>query len=314
MNFIFFISLWILVFTFLAHSEEKQVNFKIIPNLSYSKGENPRQTLDLLIPDPKAVSLKKTLPLVIWIHGGGWRQGNKKSGLHPSRLPEIVKTGKYIGASINYRLSTEEIWPAQIEDCKAAVHWLRTHANKYSIDKNQIAVWGSSAGGHLASMLGTNRPDLKKNYNSEAQNSYEVQAVINFYGPSAFLKMDDFPSNIFHKGPNSPESLLLGKALDKVPELARRASPYHHVKQNLPPFIHFHGTDDPLVPYNQSLILHQKLLSKGNESTLITVKNGRHNMPPNFTVRWVLPFLNYHFYRIGTPLQSQTVVADRKKI
>ena len=84
-------------------------------------------------------------------------------------------------------------------------------------------------------MLGTNRPDLKKNYNIEAQNSYEVQAVINFYGPSAFLKMDDFPSNIFHKGPNSPESLLLGKALDKVPELARRASPYHHVKQNLPP-------------------------------------------------------------------------------
>ena len=69
--------------------------------------------------------------------------------------------------------------------------------------------------------------------------------------------MDDFPSNIFHKGPNSPESLLLGKALDKVPELARRASPYHHVKQNLPPFIHFHGTDDRLVPYNQSLILHQ---------------------------------------------------------
>ena len=191
----------------------------------------------------------------------GWRQGNKKSGLHPSRLPEIVKTGKYIGASINYRLSTEEIWPAQIEDCKAAVHWLRKHANKYSIDKNQIAVWGSSAGGHLASMLGTNRPDLKKNYNIEAQNSYEVQAVINFYGPSAFLKMDDFPSNIFHKGPNSPESLLLGKALHKVPELARRASPYHHVKQHLPPFIHFHGTDDPLVPYNQSLILHQKLLS-----------------------------------------------------
>ena len=138
--------------------------------------------------------------------------------------------------------------------------------------------------------------------------------MINFYGPSAFLKMDNFPSNIFHKGPNSPESLLLGKALEKVPELARRASPYHHVKQNLPPFIHFHGTDDPLVPYNQSLILHQKLLSKGNKSTLITVKNGLHNMPPDFTSRWVIPFLNYHFYMIGTPPQSQTVVSDRKKI
>ena len=108
MNF-FFIFLWLFIFTSPAHSEEKQVDFKIIPNLSYSMGENPRQTLDLLIPDSKAVSLKKTLPVVIWIHGGCWRQGNKKSGLHPSRLPEIVKTGKYIGASINYRLSTEEI-------------------------------------------------------------------------------------------------------------------------------------------------------------------------------------------------------------
>ena len=149
--------------------------------------------------------------------------GNKKSGLHPSRLPEIVKTGKYIGASINYRLSTEEIWPAQIEDCKAAVHWLRTHANKYSIDKNQIAVWGSSAGGHLASMLGTNRSDLKKVIILKPKIIMKFrQSLISMV--QVHLKMDNFPSNIFHKGPNSPESLLLGKALEKVPELARRAS------------------------------------------------------------------------------------------
>ena len=159
MNFIFFISLWILVFTFLAHSEEKQVNFKIIPNLSYSKGENPRQTLDLLIPDPRAVSLKKTLPLVIWIHGGGWRQGNKKSGLHPSRLPEIVKTGKYIGASINYRLSTRKFGRHRSRIVK--LQSIVTHACKNIQLIKSNCRWGSSAE-HLASMLGTNRPDLKK--------------------------------------------------------------------------------------------------------------------------------------------------------
>ena len=311
MKIIFFILTLILGTAFHYRSKAKQVNFKIIPNLSYSTDDNPRQRLDLLIPSSEVISSDTKLPLVIWVHGGGWMQGSKKSGLHPSRLPEIIKTGKYIGASINYRLSTEETWPAQFEDCKTAVRWLRTHSNKYSINRNKIAVWGSSAGGHLALMLGTNGIEQKNNPDINTHNFYEVQAVINFFGPSAFSKMDDFPSKIFHKGPNSPESRLLGKALDKAPELAKSASPYYHVKQNLPPFIHFHGTDDPLVPYNQSLIMHQKLLLKGNESTLITVKNGLHNMPPNFTSRWVVPFLDYHLYNSGTPPQSQTVTVDR---
>ena len=92
--------------------------------------------------------------------------------------------------------------------------------------------------------------------------------------------------------------------------MAKQASPFHHVKEGLPPFIHFHGTKDMLVPYNQSLILHQKILSHKNDSRLITVRGGGHKMPENFTEKFVLPFLDFHFLGIGTPVNSQEIVPN----
>lgn len=286
-------------------------NYKIIPDIFYAGTKNSRQTLDLYLPvkTKQAHSKKIALPLVVWIHGGGWRNGSKESAKVPHLLPRILSTGRYAGASINYRLSGEEKWPAQIHDCKAAIRWIRANAVQYNLDKERIAAWGSSAGGHLVSMLGTTNGlgEYEGNIGKWHKFSSKVQAVINYYGPSALLLMDDYPSKIVHSAPNSPESQLLGKPILTLPTLAKNASPFHQIVNGHPPFLHFHGTKDPLVPHNQSVILHQKLLTHGNSSTLISVKERGHSMPNSFTREWVLPFLDYHFHKIGKKFPNREI-------
>ena len=147
-------------------NESNQKDFRVLSNLPYADTQNPRQTLDLIL--PAQTSTNKKLPLIVWIHGGGWKNGDKRSGLNPHRLPALVQNGKYIGASIGYRLSGEAIWPAQIHDCKGAIRWLRAHAEKYGIDPDKIIAWGSSAGGHLVSMLGS--PTESKNWRERLAN------------------------------------------------------------------------------------------------------------------------------------------------
>lgn len=300
-----------------AFSHKK--SFEVIPDLQYANAGNPRHTLDLFIPTKNTITGAHSskspmeLPLVIWIHGGAWQNGSKISGKLPARLPKILQTGRYIGASINYRLSGESTWPAQIHDCKAAIRWLRAHSSKYGINKKKIAVWGASAGGHLVGMLGTTNgvKEFEGTVGKFLEDSSKVQAIINYYGPSAFLQMDDHPSKINHRSPSSPESKLLGKPIDQVPDLSKQASPFHHVKENLPPFIHFHGTKDPLVPFHQSLILHEAMLKQKNESCLITVRGGSHSMPPDFTDQFVIPFLDFHFYSLGSRIHSQEIIQKR---
>ncbi len=284
-------------------------SFRLIEDVAYLPTGEIRQKLDLYLSpgseDARAGSSTNKLapkPLVVWIHGGGWQSGDKKSARRDDRLPEILKTGRYLGASLNYRLSQQAKWPAQIQDCRAAIHWLRENADQYGINPQKIAVWGSSAGGHLASMLG-----VSSTGNEQEVSSSQVQAVINYYGPSAFLRMDDYPSKIVHHSANSPESRLLGFPIRQNRKRAREASPFHHVISNLVPFIHFHGIRDQLVPYNQSLIFHQKLLSSGNSSRLITVTNGGHTMPGSFTKKLVIPFLDFHFHNRGVLPESQKI-------
>ena len=251
---------------------------------------------------------KNGRPLVIWIHGGGWKSGDKRSGHRPDRLPALVEAGRFAGASIAYRLSEEAKWPAQIHDCKAAIRWLRGNAQKYGIDPKRIAVWGSSAGGHLVSMLGSSggNEKLEGKLGKHLDQSSRVSAVVNYFGPSALLKMDDYPSKIVHNAPGSPESQLIGNPIQKSKTKALQASPLHHVTSDDAPHIHFHGTDDPLVPFNQSEIYHEALKKAGVQSTLITSKGGGHNMPGSFAARFVLPFLDHAFYGKGKPIADLT--------
>jgi acetyl esterase/lipase len=121
-------------------------------NVAYADSDNPRQALHLLL--PKHHKANKPLPVIVFIQGGGWRSGDKESGL--GRLMPCVASGQFAGVAIGYRLSDEAQWPARIHDCKAAIRWLRGNATEFGIDPDRIGVWGTSAGGHLVAMLGVN--------------------------------------------------------------------------------------------------------------------------------------------------------------
>ncbi|MBT7982899.1 MAG: alpha/beta hydrolase fold domain-containing protein [Akkermansiaceae bacterium] len=251
-------------------------------NIPYADTKNPRQSLNLILPKSRK---KKILPALIYIHGGGWKNGNKDQGI--ARLLPYAESGEYVGISVGYRLSGEALWPAQIHDCKAAIRWVRGNAKKYDINPERIGVFGSSAGGHLVAMLGTSEDvkELEGSLGNHKAMESRVHCVGNFFGPSALLEMSKFPSRIDHDAANSPESQLIGGALQKNKTKAIKASPINYVTKDDCPFIHVHGTDDQLVPYNQSVIFHKKLLENGCNSTLITVKGGGHGGFKNDTIQ-----------------------------
>ena len=281
----------------------------VLSDISYAGTENPRQMLDLILPDKRLG--KDPLPVIAFIHGGGWRNGNKSSGVN--RVIGLVQTGQYVGVSIGYRLTGEAIWPAQIHDCKAAIRWLRGNANKHGMDSDKIAVRGSSAGGHLVSMLGSTGgvKELEGKLGKYLGQSSRVNAVVNYYGPSALLQMDDHPGKMKHNAPNSPESLLVGSPIQEAKEKTRQASPLTHVSDDDAPHLHVHGTKDPLVPFHQSQIYHAALKKVGVESTLITVKDGGHNAPREAGENQVRLFLGRHLRAKGKKLPDETIPTGR---
>ena len=166
----------------------------------------------------------------------------------------MVESGEYIGASVGYRLSDEAIWPAQLHDCKAAIRWLRANAKKYNLDPDRIGVTGTSAGGHLVAMLGTGGDvlELEGELGDHLKVSSRVNCVVDQYGPTDLLTMGGF-----HNNANSPESKLLGGAVQDNKKAARNASPTSYVSKDDPPVLLIHGTNDPVVPFNQSELLLQ---------------------------------------------------------
>lgn len=213
------------------------------------------------------------LPVVMWVHGGGWRSGSKDP---PGRAIGLVARG-YAVASVGYRLSGEAIFPAAIEDCKAAVRWVRANAQQRGLDPGRIGAWGPSAGGHLVALLGTTGDitDFDTHEENQEQSS-RVQAVCDWFGPTDFLRMNDFPGGIDHDGAKSPESLFIGGPIQDNKDTVAKANPITYVSPDDPPFLIVHGEKDELVPYNQSELLHVALKKAGVETTLYCVKGGGH--------------------------------------
>ena len=241
-------------------------------NLVYASVGDRDLHLDLYAPKAKPA---KPMPLVVWIHGGGWRGGSKE-GLN--RAGPILERGGYILASVEYRLSGEAIFPAAIADCKAAVRWLRANASRYGIDPDRIAVWGSSAGGHLVALLGT-AWDVREWDAIHPENqdvSSRPTVVCNWFGPTDFLRMNDFAGRIDHDAAGSPESLFLGGPIQEHPEKAQKANPIAYVTPDDPPMLLMHGEKDLAVPYNQSELLFAALQKAGVESRLYKVVGGDH--------------------------------------
>jgi acetyl esterase/lipase len=275
--------------------------YDISTDVTYA--ENPssdRQKLDIYIPKGNEL-----MPCLVWIHGGAWLAGSK-DGL-AQEIDTLLHHG-YVVASIGYRLSSEAIFPSQIYDCKAAIRFLKANALKYKIDTARIAVAGSSAGGHLAALLGTsaNVESLEDDDLGHNNVSSKVHAVIDYYGPTDFLIMDDLPETppekcedpMIHLTPNSPESLLLGCNIEDCPEKVERANPITYITKDDPPFLIFHGTFDCTVTPKSSVILEKALRKNKIQVDLHLLPGAGHGgeqfLRPN-TKRLVLQFLDNTF-------------------
>ncbi|MDG2381507.1 MAG: alpha/beta hydrolase [Pirellulaceae bacterium] len=250
-------------------------DFKTHLDRVYATSPSRNLRLDLYVPDAEL-----PVPIIVWVHGGAWRQGSKR--LSKARVREVVKHG-YALASVEYRLSQEALFPAQIQDCKAAIRWLRAHARQYGLDPDRIGVWGSSAGGHLVALLGTS--DGVKSLEvagDHLDQSSRVQAVCDWFGPTDFLQMNahaPVPNRLDHDAANSPESQLVGGAIQDHPDRVHAASPITYVTSDDPPFLIMHGDRDPLVPFHQSQLLHRSLQAAGVESKLRRIKGAGHGGP-----------------------------------
>ena len=248
----------------------------VIRDLEYARAPEQALLLDLYGPE---MSIMQPMPVVVWIHGGAWRAGSKAN---PGEAVLLVNEG-YLVASISYWLSQAARFPAQGHDVKAAVRWLRANAQRHLINPDKIGVWGASAGGHLAALLGTSGEvaDLEGNLGNPGVSS-RVQAVVDYFGPTDFLRMDTAGSTIVHDGPDSPESQLIGGPIQENPEKVRRANPITYVSADDPPFLIVHGDGDELVPHNQSELLANALRNAGVEVVFHTVVGGGHGRGGEF--------------------------------
>ncbi len=232
------------------------------------------------------------LPAVIMIHGGAWRQGSKLAMMRHAR--RVARVG-YVVVSINYRLAPKYPWPAQIDDCQYAVRWLKKNAQAYNVDAERIGVFGYSAGGHLAALLGTmgaeGDPLINESLSVSDQNlsgfSPAVDAVAVGGAPCEFNWLDEGSEVLKY---------WMGGSRKSLPEKYRRASPVEYVTADDAPFFIFHGTADMLVPVQSSIDFHQSLKAKGVPSTLLTVEGAGHlaTFSRAELLKQIIPFFDKH--------------------
>lgn len=242
-------------------------------NINYAGDTSKKHLLDIYLPEGNL----KNLPLVVWIHGGAWMLNDKYAdiGYMKNTVKGFIDNG-YAFASIDYRYSTEAVFPAQIQDCNQAIEFLYQHAKEYNIDRSRIALIGFSAGGHLASLLGlSNNNDVKEFYYQGVKPHFKINTVLDFYGPSDLLMLANNPDTSVNNA-GSPVAILLGATQIARPDLAKRASPVTYVDKSDPPFLIVQGEKDESVPNTQSKVLSSWLSLTGVKNELIVVPGAPH--------------------------------------
>ncbi|HVA45329.1 MAG TPA: alpha/beta hydrolase [Pirellulales bacterium] len=274
-------------------------------DVRYVPDGDAAQSLDIYFPQSRS---DKPLPLLIWIHGGGWSGGSKTEMPFRNQLPR-----GYVAASIEYRFSQKAKFPAQIQDCQAALRWLRANAEKYSIDPDRIGVGGASAGGHLAALVGTSGG--KKAFPTVGGNldqSDRVQAVCDIFGPTDFWTViaqaneEKNVKNIFEWNNGDPYSNLIGGKLGEDKEKCDAVSPVRYVSKDNPPFLILHGDHDALVPYAQSVELSDLLAKAGVEVTLQRLPGANHGGPAfglPAVVQLTASFFDKHLKGVDTKIE-----------
>ena len=282
-------------------------------DVDYVGDNNVKQKMDIYIP----FGLTEPAPVIVFIHGGGWLEGSKGSENVPF-FQQSYESG-FICADINYRLSTDSIWPAQIEDCKTAIRYLKANAAFYNIDTCNFGVIGESAGGHLASMIGTSAgiESLEGFHLGHRNQSSRVKAVVDLYGPTDFLKEDGYypescGSSVIHNI-NSFETKLLGiDDLRNYPELVSKASPITYISADDARFFIMHGADDCIVPSYQSTLLSSALSSASIPADNLIIAEGRGHGDPYFqTIPITTLFNDFFLTHLLTPCIISSGISER---
>ena len=240
----------------------------IYGNIPYNNDTLKKHLLDIYLP----ANAKGNIPLVVFIHGGGWLGNDKYADMSymPNTVAAMLESGMAV-ASIDYRFATDAVFPAILHDCNKAVSFLYDNADKYGLDRNKIALMGFSAGGHLASLMGTSHNNKVGNlYFPSSYRTFKYKAVVDFYGPMDLVLL---PGN---EDAKSPEAMLIGATPLSRPDLAKAASPLTYIDKNDPPFIIFHGEKDDIVSNKQSKLFSAWLKCYGVKNELMIVKNAPH--------------------------------------
>lgn len=257
-----------------------------LSNLEYTRAPGRPLKLDLYLP----LGATNKLPVLVWIHGGAWKMGSKNW----CPIAPLVTNGVAV-ASIEYRLSHEAKFPAQIMDCRAAVRWLRANAATHGLDPERTGAFGVSAGGHLAALLGT-APAVKEwDTGAHLDQSPRVQCVVAFYPPT---DLDELTSGWFwRKVSFSDVGRLIGGAVENNRDRVARANPVNYISKDTPPFYLLHGDRDKLVPIRQSELLHAALKEAGIPVHFEIVPGKGHAVgPPPAAVPVLIEFLQQHLH------------------
>lgn len=272
-----------------ALPDKSAPDLQIDKDIVFGKGGDVDLKLDLYQPVSHVNDPQSTLPGLIVIYGGAWRSGNKET----MRIfcEQYARAG-YVVSAVTYRLFPQVQFPSPVEDCKCAVRWMRAHAKQYRIDSARIGAMGGSAGGHLAMVLGyMDDGDGLEGTGGNDGYSSQVQVVVNYFGPFDFTKRD---------WKKKDEHLLVdffGGTIDEKLDMYKQASPATYVDADDAPTITFHGTDDPLVPYGQAVLVDKVLKGKGVESKLEPVDGAGHGWwGPDLqrTQKLAIEFLDKH--------------------
>ena len=230
---------------------------------------------------------KAPFPVVVTIYGSAFFSNSSKGSCFRDGFGQTLLENGFAVVSINHRSSRDSIWPAQLHDIKAAIRFIRGNANVFSLNTAFVGVTGFSSGGHLSAMLGVTSHsknaevqglaiDLEGNVGKFLTESSHVDAVVDWFGPTDFLIMDDCGSTMKHNDAQSPESTLVGGAIQDNKAKTALANPLSYVGKNDPPFLIFHGNKDPLVPHCQSEKLYEKMQKEGVASQLVIIEGGGH--------------------------------------
>lgn len=269
---------------------------RVFRDVSYAS-ISPTQVMDIYLPEGDG-----PFPVVVLIHGGAFKMGDKRM---ETRNAEALIAKGYASASINYRLSGEAKFPAQIEDCKAAVRFLRANAAKYKLNPEKIGSWGASAGGNLSAMLGTSSgvSELEGSDLGNAGVSSRVKASVDWFGPINFLTMDEEAKllnfNIYTNSETSPESQLIGKAIQTAPELVAKANPATYITKDDAAFFIQAGSMDRNIPFTQSRNFYEALKKGvGEEKVSFELLEGAGHGGPKFSspanLEKVIAFFDQH--------------------